>query len=292
MGVIFGLLAAIFWGLGDFLITRLTRRIGTPHALLRIQLLSLLSWALLLFVLPNEIAPGVSIWAIALLTGICHVVGLGLVYRAFEIGTISLVSPISSGFAIVTALLALAMGERPPALALAGALLLVVGVVLAATSGGSGVEARSKLRGIPEALGSALAFGTMFWLFYFFLEPVLGFLWPLIILKVMASVAATIALRRQPSSVDVESTDGGRAPVDSSFGVWTLAAGAALADTLAWITYIQGMTTSFATVVTALASLFSVITLLLAGLFLRERLARVQWAGVIVILLGVLMVSI
>ncbi len=290
MGVFFGLLAAIFWGLGDFLITRLTRQIGTARALLRIQLLSLLSWALLLFVLPNELVPGVSIWTIALLTGVCHVVGLGLVYRAFEIGTVSLVSPISSGFAIVTALLALAMGERPPALALFGALLLVAGVILAATSGAPGPEARSKLRGIPEALGSALAFGTMFWLFYFFLEPAIGFLWPLIVLKVMASIAATIALRK--SKPEAGSIRVAEAPVDSSLGVWSLAAGAALADTFAWITYIQGMTTSYATIVTALASLFSVITLLLAGIFLRERLARLQWAGVVVILVGVLLVSI
>lgn len=291
MGVFFGLLSAIFWGLGDFLITRLTRQIGTARALLRIQLLSLLSWTLLLLLRPDGLLPGVSIWAIALLTGVCHVVGLGLVYRAFEIGTVSLVSPISSGFAIVTALLALAMGERPPALALVGALLLVVGVILAATSGAPGPEARSKLRGIPEALGSALAFGTMFWLFYFFLEPAIGFLWPLIILKVMASVAATIALRKGNSAREAQSR-GFAAPVDSSLGVWALAAGAALSDTLAWITYIQGMTTSFATIVTALASLFSVITLLLAGLVLRERLARMQWAGVVVILVGVLLVSI
>ena len=70
-----------------------------------------------------------------------------------------------------------------------------------------------------------------------------------------------------------------------------LAVAAAAADTFAWLTYIWGTSTAYATVVTALASLFSVVTVILAWRFLRERLAVHQWAGVAVILLGILLVS-
>ena len=64
-----------------------------------------------------------------------------------------------------------------------------------------------------------------------------------------------------------------------------------MADTLAWLAYIWGMRTTYATVVTALASLFSVVTVLLAWKVFRDRLAAHQWAGVAVILLGILLVS-
>ena len=51
------------------------------------------------------------------------------------------------------------------------------------------------------------------------------------------------------------------------------------------------MRTEYVSIVTAVASLFSVVTLLLAGLVLRERLRAVQWVGVAVILAGILLVS-
>src|SRR5262245_59423934 len=106
LGILFGVVAAIFWGLGDFLITHLTRRVGTARALLAIQILSLLAWIAFAVARPGAIAGGPGLWAMVLLTASCHVLGLVFVYRAFEVGVLSIVSPISSGFAVVTALLA------------------------------------------------------------------------------------------------------------------------------------------------------------------------------------------
>jgi len=60
---------------------------------------------------------------------------------------------------------------------------------------------------------------------------------------------------------------------------------------LAWMGWTLGLRTEYATVVTALASLFSVVTILLAWALLRERLAPGQWAGIIIILLGILLVG-
>ena len=285
MGILFGILAATFWGIGDFFVTLLTRRVGTRWALLSIQVLSLAAWVVLLLrhSLPALGSPG--LWGILLATAVCHVLGLAFVYRAFEIGNLAIVSPISSAFAIVTAILSLIPGERPPALVLVGSVLLMLGVTLA-TRGESGAEAaRGSLRGVPEALLSALAFGTMFWLFYFYIEPKLGYAVPLVALKALAVGCSTLALvLARPSS--------GGGSVKPSPEVVLLAIGAAAADTAAWLTYIEGTHTSYATVVTALASLFSAVTVLLAWRFFRERLAVHQWVGVAVILAGILLVSV
>jgi len=285
LGILFGILAATFWGIGDFFVTLLTRRVGTRWALLSIQVLSLAAWVVLLLrhSLPALGSPG--LWGILLATAVCHVLGLAFVYRAFEIGNLAIVSPISSAFAIVTAILSLVSGERPPALVLAGSVLLMLGVTLA-TRGESGAEAtRGSLRGVPEALLSALAFGTMFWLFYFYIEPKLGYAVPLVALKALAVGGSTLALvLARPAA--------GGGPIRLSPEVVLLAIGAAAADTAAWLTYIEGTHTSYATVVTALASLFSAVTVLLAWRFFRERLAVHQWVGVAVILAGILLVSV
>ena len=65
----------------------------------------------------------------------------------------------------------------------------------------------------------------------------------------------------------------------------------ALLDTLAFVAFNLGIGSAYTSIVTALASLFSAVTVLLAWAILRERLAPAQWAGVAVILAGVLLVS-
>lgn len=285
MGIAYGLLSALLWGLGDYLVSQLTRKLGTRRALLFVQVSSLLFWIAILAAHPELPAANGGLLGLALIMGLGHVLGLALVYRAFEVGQLSLVSPISSSFGVVTALLALATGERPPFTALAGALLLFVGIVLATRAAQSKGSNASSIAGIPEALGSALGFGIMFWIFYFYVQPELGYLWPLVLLKTMATVGAALFQHRQSHGSD------GRAKVSVTPSIWVLTAGAAAADTFAWLAYIRGTATTFATIATALASLFSVVTILLAWIFLRERLSAPQWVGVITILLGVLLVS-
>jgi uncharacterized membrane protein len=124
-------------------------------------------------------------------------------------------------------------------------------------------------------------------MFYFLVQPELGYVWPLVVLKTMATGSSLLA-RAYKSQDSVAAS----ATVSPSRTLWALAAGAAVADTAAWLAYIWGTGTEYATIVTALASLFSVITILLAWVFLRERLATNQWMGVAVILLGVLVVSV
>jgi drug/metabolite transporter (DMT)-like permease len=285
LGILYGVLSAAFWGVGDFFITLLTRRIGTRWALLSIQVLSVLAWILLLFgpTLPTAITPRLA--GILFATGVCHVLGLALVYRAFEVGNLALVSPISSAFAIVTAILSLVSGEKPPAMVLAGSTFLMLGVILATRGESTGNAPRASLRGVPEALGSAVAFGTMFWLFYFYIEPKLGYAVPMVSLKALAVCGSALALVLSRPATRAEA-------IRPTPSLVLLAIAAAVADTAAWWAYIQGMRTSYATVVTALASLFSAVTVLLAWRFFRERLAVHQWAGVAVILFGILLVSI
>ena len=67
--------------------------------------------------------------------------------------------------------------------------------------------------------------------------------------------------------------------------------GAGLCDNLAFVAFNTGLSNTHTSIVTALASLFSAVTVLLAWAILRERLSIGQWAGVSVILIGVLLVS-
>jgi drug/metabolite transporter (DMT)-like permease len=313
-GIGFGLTAAICWGLGDYVVTILTRRVGTPRAMAFIQSFSLLCWIVLLL-LPAQILWGrdsVALWsgfsekigmwpawAWMLMAGACHVAGIALSYRAFEIGTLALVAPISSSFAIVTAVLSTATRETLPPPVMAGVSLLFLGIVLATRTPATPDDTNKGLKGVPEALGSALAYGVMFWMMLPG-EQKLGPVLPLIVLKIMSTLSAFIGLgaaffhKNKTAEVSFAVPDvSSEAPLQIGSPVlWiALALMVALLDSFAWLSYSAGDRTGSTTVVTALASLFSVVTILLAWLLFKDRLAKLQWLGIAIILAGVLLVA-
>lgn len=312
MGILFGGIAALCWGVGDYLIAVVTRRVGTTRAMALTQSFSLIAWFGLLLVWPSTPSASPGIWALAAVSGACYVVAMWLSYRAFEIGSLAVISPIASGFVVVTALLGMISGERLTSAKLLGATALFLGVILVTRP--PNAESNTTREGIPHALGAALAFGIMFWMLgYITPESKLGHVWPLIVLKVIASGLMWLLLVFQKTpvpdkadaSTPIESTPVLSAadlpasppeqittsPITTARAVWA-AVGFALLDTTAWVAYIIGTRTEFTTVVTAVASLFSAVAVLLGWAVLRERLAPNQWAGIAVILLGVLLVSI
>ena len=277
MGVLYGLTAALCFGLADFVATRATRRVGVLRTLLAVQAIGLLAMAAVVATVGEAPSSSPRAWAAMGGVAVANFLGMVLLYRAFAIGTLSLVSPIASGFAVVTAGFALAAGERPPGLALAGTALLILGVAVASRARGD--EAAS-LAGVPEALGVTLCFGFSFWALGE-LTPTLGVFWPVLATRLVQMVLAWLALRWRP---------------DPSPGMTRsmlpLFAAAGLLDAGALVAFNIGVDTAYTTTTTALASLYSAVTVLLAWAVLHERLDPAQWAGVGVVLAGVLLVSI
>src|SRR5947209_13142609 len=108
MGVLYGLLSALTWGAADFFARLAAERVGARRTLLWMQIMGAAMMAVLLapgWARPH--APGARSLALAACIGLLNCSGGLLLYRALEIGTVSLVSPVSSTFAAITAALAM-----------------------------------------------------------------------------------------------------------------------------------------------------------------------------------------
>ena len=284
MGIFLGILAAVSWGVTDIFIALLTRLIGTTRALLLTQTGCLVATIIVACVTWSRYGSGYPrIWELIAVCGICHVAGMLFMYRAFEIGTLSLVSPIGSGFAIVTALLAAITGEHLANRELIGAGLLVAGVIMATRSSPSGIG-KVSFAGVPEAFGSALAFGTMFWLMEY-IVPSTGPFKVLVVLRFMAlSGAAALFAAQRNKTVETVPVLNAR--------VFGLTSAVVATDMIAWIAFNFGIESrQHVTVITALTSLYSAVTVLLSWMIFKDRLNRGQWIGVSAIFLGIVLVS-
>jgi drug/metabolite transporter (DMT)-like permease len=273
MAILLSLLSSLMWGASDFAGGLISRRhpailivgVGGTFGFLMATVVVVLGdgWHG-----PYGWVP----WGIA--AGAAGAAGLVSYYLALATGTMGVVAPVTSLGVIVPVVVGIASGESPSAVTMAGVAVAIVGIVLT-----SGPEFRGEASAKPVLI--AIAAGMFFGTFFVFLDrgaddsPLLS-LWAMRAVVALAFVTVTIARRTTWHLT-------GRDYV----WVFCIAAG----DLGANYTYGVASTKGFVSITSVLSSLFPVVTVLLARIVLKERLRKVQIAGVAVTMLGVALIS-
>jgi drug/metabolite transporter (DMT)-like permease len=239
----------------------------------------------------SHVAPGWQPWALTVVAGLLNVTASLSLYHSFEIGVMSIVGPVSSSYPALTVALALASGERIHALRGIGMAVTLAGVILAAmsfapkasdASASSGTSSGGYLsRGVGWAILAAVGFGLMFWFLGFHVVPLVGDAVSVWVMRLTALVS--LAVFALPARQSIRPPHG---------GVWWMLAAVGLMDTAAFVSNNAGLHIGPVSVVSVLASLYGAVTVLLSWIFLRERLERSQWLGIVLIFVGIVCVSI
>jgi drug/metabolite transporter (DMT)-like permease len=216
-------------------------------------------------------------FALGLVAGLGGGAGLASFYRALSLGTMSIVSPIAACGAVVPFVLALATGERPSAIALAGAVAALAGAVLASVE-----ERRAESRERAHAVGLAVVAAIALGLFVYFLG--LGS-------REGDALSTLVGARVGSLSLLVAGAIVLRAPLTVPRASLAAVAAVGIADVTANALFAAASTRGLLAIVAVLGSLYPVVTVLLAHVLLGERLTRAQQAGVAVALAGVAAVS-
>ena len=277
------LLASLLWGTADFLGGTATRRLPVASVVGVSQLVALLGLvpvALLTGALdePRDyLVPGV-------LAGLAGVLALAAFYRALARGTMGVVAPIAALGVVVPVVVGLAAGESPSALQLGGIAVAIVGVVLASGPELSGAG-RGGLQPLLLAALAGLGFGTVFVLIAEGSDGagVPAVVMTLLAMRLTAVVLLTLLLLatapRRGIELHVRRRD---LPLLVAIGVLDVGANAA---------YAIAAQSALVSVTSVLASLYPVITVLLARQVHKERLTGVQVPGVVLALAGVALVA-
>ena len=272
MPVVLALLTSLLWGTSDFLRGTATKRLPAAVVVLGSQLVALLvlvPFVLLLGERPAAWWPGVA-------AGLTGVVGLAAFYAALAVGTMGVVAPIAATGAVVPVVVGLARGEAPSALQVAGIAVALVGVVLAS---GPELTGGASRRPLLLAVLSAACFGTVAVLIAEGSKgPAGAALVSLAVMRVASVTALGLVGLVRRTRVAVA----GSTRALAAIGVFDVGANTAFAYASR-----QGLLS----VVAVLASLYPVVTVLLAREVHGERLARVQVAGALGTLVGVALLS-
>ena len=288
MGILLGLLTALAWGGADFIARFATQRVGTLRTMLYMQSIG---FVLLTVFLPwlggwGHLADGSGWqpWAWGLLAGGINACATLTFYRAFEIGKLAIVAPVSASYPALTLLISWVSGEHLALVRVAGIILTLAGVVIVAgaehVATGNDPGGPKSSRGLGWAAAAAILFALLFWLLGARIIPRVGAVQTVWMIRLTSSLLglAAVAVARQPV----------RLPRGN---VRWMALGMGAMDTAAFVFSNRRMQMEQIAVISVLGSLYGAVTVALAAIFLHERISRLQLAGIVTIFAGILLIS-
>lgn len=286
IAILLALSAAVSWGTGDYLGGIASRR----FALLWVLLASAFGGLLLsgtATVISGDEAPTQEHFVLASLAGVAGFVALAAFYQALAIGTMSIVAPITAtGSAIPVLWGVIGRGESLTLFAVIAIVIAVTGVILASREQDeaetSGVDDATHHRSILLAIVAAIGFGTIFALIAEAGEE--SIYWPAATLKLTTlGLVAVILLAAGARRATWGARPRGRQ--------WLFPIVIGFFDVSANITFAASAQQGKLAITSVVSSLYPVITVLLAFVFLHERLAVSQRVGVVMALVGVVMLA-
>lgn len=278
--MIYGLGAALGWGLADLGAAVSGRKIGSMAATVVAQVTSLVAIGVLaLAVRPAWTGDSGNVLVLASNGAI---VGLAYLahYRALELGPVAIVSPIVAAYAVPPVVLAVVLlDETLAGLVLVGAIVTLLGVVVASADLRAASGERFSGPGVPVGIVSMLLFG----LATFTLgrqAQVVGWL-PATTLGRTFSVLTllVIAAVRRPRL---------RGAAGMGLGV---AAAAGVADIAGVAIYSFGAEVGLISIVTAASATFVLIPIVGGVALFGERPGPTQYAGIALVIGGLLMLG-
>lgn len=295
MDLILGLLSAFGYGGGDFLARFAARRIGAVSTLFLMQFIGLTALGIYL-IGSGELARAwshsdIGAWIAAVIVALFNIIGAVTVYQALAVGKASIVSPIVSSYSALIVVIGFLLGERLVPQQTLGLALVIVGVVFSSIERASGITVvsgravtGSRLQipaGTLWAAVSAVTFAIAFSAYGFVVTPQLGGVIPVWVSRLTCIVvlgAAFLIVRR-----------GFHPPRNRT--TWLYVIGVGVLDTIGFIALATGVSGDQVSLVSVLSSLFAAVTVVLARIFLREQLQPIQWWGIGLIFIGLILVT-
>ena len=281
MTVVFGLLAAVLYGIGDFaggIASRLVRR--------RNSAITVLLWSYpvgavlmtaLLPLFPGHLDARVILFGT--LGGLAGLLGVSVMYQLMVSAPMNVVSPVTAVLAaIVPVVVGVGIGERPAITAWLGIAVGMLAVLLVSRTTEDHPHGRIGMRVIVLAFVAGVGFG----LYFVFLARAghHSGLWPLVVSRISSAIAIVpLAMRMQ-----------GIARISGRTLAITILAGTC--DATANMAFLLASRAGLLSLASVLTALYPAVTVLLAVGVLREHTSRTQRFGLALAAASVVLITV
>ncbi len=276
LSTFYGFFAALGWGAADF-IGGLASKRSSPYRVLALAEIAGFIPICLVALFSDETIPPLSVWLWSGAASVTGMIGLVLLYKALSSGRMTVAAPVSALLAALIPIPVSAWTEGLPGLwTYAGIALALAAIWLVSQESGS-LRWQVNLRDLGLPLTAGLFFGLYFILIHEASREAI--LWPLVNARLTAALLmiAFGLLTRQP--------------VFPARPLWPLVSLGGMMDVAGNIFYVLAGQAGRLDVAVVLSSLYPGTTVLLAWVFLKERINRIQALGIILALAAIVLLT-
>jgi bacterial/archaeal transporter family protein len=271
------------WGIYDFLGGVYAKQIGPFKSFFWSQLAGLIFALLLIFAFTINLNVPILIIILLPIAAIVYSAGYLFFFKGFEIGNVSIVAATMNLWAVFTMLFAfIFMGQRLSALQCLGVFMIISGVTLASLNWSDIKNQSFQLSsGVKETVSGAFFFGV-FWNISEVISEKIG--WLLTTLFVKFGIILFLLLFSFLIKRELDLT---KATTKTKCMVVFM--GVIEAGAVAIVNY--GLTIGDAILITPIASALSIVTIILAIIFLKDNVTKLQGLGIITAITGIIVTA-
>lgn len=279
LSILSGIVGMFGWGLYDFLGGVFAKQIGPYKSFFWSQLAGLASILLLAILVSPSINVPSGVILLFPIAALLYSAGYLFFFKGFELGSMSIVAATMNLWAVFTMLFAFTfMGQRLSVTQTAGVLMILAGVTLASLNWSEIQRRKFQLSsGVREAIAGAVFFG-IYWNVSEIIVEQVGWLVSTVLIKLGIVVFMLLFSILSKRGMDLTGTAG-----KTIFAIFIM--GMIEAGAVAVVNY--GLTIGDAILITPIASALSIVTIVLAIIFLKERITKIQGIGVATAVVGI-----
>jgi drug/metabolite transporter (DMT)-like permease len=287
--VIYGLAAALGWGLSDLWAAISGRRIGSGRTVVVAQVTAAIVVSLLVLVVRPDLSgiPTVAPWLVP--NAFLGAAAFATLYKGLQLGPIAVVSPVLASYAVVPVLLSVVLlGETLGGVEVAGVVVTIAGAALTSTDPTAlRAGTRTKPAGLSWAIASTLLFGVATYVMGWSAKEA-GFLPSLWFGRLtMTSVFLVAAL-----VLWLRSRAAGRTRDHVPWSMLRLAVMVGVVELVGTISYARGAEVGLVSIVTAASATYPLIPVLGGVVLLHERPVPTQYLGIAMVIGGLVLLGV
>lgn len=281
LSILFGLGASLGWGAGDYTGGLASRKIGAYRTVFYGEIVGILAILIIAAIIVGEPLPTSRAVIMASLAGTLGTIGLLMLYHSMTLGLMSIATSVS---ALLAAAMPVAFGmfsEGLPSLTtILGFVSALFAVWMISNSDGR-MDDTLRVAHLADLKLPLLA-GIGFGFYFIFMNEAAetSTFWPMVVSRTCGLILTAIFMLFRRISLKVDAS------------TWIMLILNGLFDVSGNAFFIMATQTGRLDVAAILGSLYPGGTVLLAWIFLRERLSRNQWIGIFAALIAIVLLTV
>jgi drug/metabolite transporter (DMT)-like permease len=278
LSILYGLGAALSWGAGDFTGGLAARKAGAYRSVFYGEVVGVAIITVVAMIAAEPI-PDSKVWYLSMFAGALGSIGLLLLYHSMTLGLMSIAAPVS---ALLAAALPVIVGifteGLPKFLTILGFGFALFAVWMVSQAGDGVTNIRAHLSDLKLPLLAGIGFGSYF-VFMHAATRDGGVLWPMVASRSGGMLLIILYLLFTRSSWRITPS------------VWPMVFLNGTLDMCGNAFFILAGQAGRLDVAAVLSALFPGATVMLASIFLKERLSRNQWIGIFAALTAIVLMT-